>query len=61
MLSLGVRHILSLLRDRQPKELEELFINHSTFPGECPLDPAQLTPLPSKPIEVERVKKPIGF
>lgn len=61
MLSLGLGHVLRVLRERQPSELEELFINHATFPGECPVSPADISDLPKEPIEIERAKKPIGF
>jgi hypothetical protein len=61
MLSLALTHLLQVLRERQPRAVEELHINTATFPGPCPVSPADVAQLPREPIEVERAKKPIGF
>src|SRR5688572_23464214 len=41
MIEIGLAHLLSVLREREPRELEELLINSQTFPGSCPFDPGR--------------------
>jgi hypothetical protein len=61
MLELGLAHLLSVLREREPREFEALLINSETFPGACPSDPGRPASTIQRTFEVDRGKGPIGF
>jgi hypothetical protein len=61
MIELGLAHLLSVLREREPREFEALLINSETFPGACPFDPGRVTDTTQRTFEVERAKKPTSF